>query len=645
MKRTFALVALLAALGVLFKLAWKTPLATPIVPTYATPAAAAVDPAAVLLSRYTAPADRNLVERTLERYRQTAVAVEKSDGLRGLALLEALDIEAVYLFERRPDDFRRLREALTDSSAAEILLHWREYFGLKRTDDADRGRLIAEIARLSPAQRKVGGRHPAALPLLLTEPRGVTEMIERWSGDPKDLNDLLVLLDFISLEKGPADLRATLRAIEERGTLALDAFRAMGPDGFALVCLYGPVLDALEGALPTDQALILLRVNADDVDELLRTHRPETVAGYIRHVSAAGLVEAVGNSGHGLRLLVEHGGAGEQALRQSGGDAADVAYDDFADPTLRNQAVAALAAHGPMALAVLEKYAADPDFREILRTHGPAVVPPIASTDAAPESLRVLRDKSNRSFKEELALAVLSLSNESGQATIRAIKDDGLERVASLNDTGVEFYQFLPLYDLCHLGNVVRQGYAPTTGELTWALIDACFVTADVLSLAAVQPEGAAASEIARAEVKAAARASAVVIGREGAEIGAEAAAKSAARAAGDSAATRAARWWVVRSAGGPFKVLRRTPEALPRLTLAQISDSARPLAARAGLRLSTWTPVRLLKDGREFVLRIPPERGLKYLGAQAASAGVGVVGFRKMEEHLASRRPASQAG
>ena len=57
-------------------------------------------------------------------------------------------------------------------------------------------------------------------------------------------------------------------------------------------------------------------------------------------------------------------------------------------PTLRNQAVEALAEHGTMALAMLDKYATDPDFREILRAHGAAVIPPIAQTDAGPETPR-----------------------------------------------------------------------------------------------------------------------------------------------------------------------------------------------------------------------------------------------------------------
>jgi hypothetical protein len=90
------------------------------------------------------------------------------------------------------------------------------------------------------------------------------------------------------------------------------------------------------------------------------------------------------------------------------------------------------------------------------------------------------------------------------------------------------------------------------------------------------------------------------------------------------------------------YQVLRRLPEALPQLSLAQITQLARPLCAKAGIRLTTWRPVRLLRDGAEVIFRIPPQRGLKYLAAQAVQAGVGVVGFQKMEEHLMSRRPKS---
>ena len=645
MKRTFALVALLAALGVFVKLAVKEGASRSVDVTIApNEPISAGDPTVTLLAKYPDPLDRHLVERVLKTYSQNALAIERTDGLRGLKLLDKLDLEAIFLYEKHPSDFRRLRDTLTDDAAAEVLLHWREYFGLKRADEVDRGLLIAEIGRLSPAQRRVAAKFPNALPLLLTEPLGVTELVDRWTGDPKDLNDLLVLLDFISLEKGSADLRAALRVIDDRGPLALNAFRLQGLDGFALVSMYGPVLDALGSALPLDQALILLRVNADFVSKQLETHTPESLAGHLRHVAAAGLVEAVGGSPDALRLVIEHGARGEQALKQAGPDAADVVYGDYAEPTLRNQAVEALADHGVMALAVLDKYARDPDFREILRNHGAVVIPPVARTDTGPETLVRLKQKEKRSFTESLALSVLFLSGENGQATIRTIKKDGMERVSALENTDVEFYQFLPLYDLLHLGNVLKSGYAPTAGEMTWALVDGCFVVADALSLATIQPEGVVASEAARAEIKSATREAVKVLGREAVEEGTASVARTAAKRGvteGVEAATeRLSRWWLVRTAGGTYKVLQKFPKALPQLSVLELTEMARPLCAKAGLRLSTWSPVRLLKNGEEFLLRIPPQKGLKYLGVQAAQAGVGVVGIRKMEEHMSSRRP-----
>ena len=247
------------------------------------------------------------------------------------------------------------------------------------------------------------------------------------------------------------------------------------------------------------------------------------MAGHLRHVAAAGLVEAVGGSPHALRLVVEHGERGERALAQAGPDAADVVYDDFADPTLRNQAVEALAEHGTMALAMLDKYATDPDFREILRTYGAGRDPADRPDRRRPRDAGATCGRSpKRSFTESLARSVLFLSGDNGQATIRTIKNDGLERVAALNSTELKFYQFLPLYDLLHLGNVLSRGHAPTSGEMTWALIDGCFVVVDALSLAAVQPEGVAAAEAARAEVRAATREAAKAIGRELVEEGTE---------------------------------------------------------------------------------------------------------------------------
>ena len=652
MKRTFAAVVLLAALGVLLKLGWKEgrPVAVGTADRIeGRPDSRGVDPEVALLARY--PSEKDLIRRAYGEFRQNALAIERTDGLRGLKLLDALGVEAVYLYESHPGDFGRLREALTDASAAEILLRWREYFGLKRADDTDRKAIIAEIARLSPDQRRVAAKYPNALPLLLTDPVGVTELVARWSGDPADLADALALLAFISLEPGAADLRSAIRTLDDHGTLALDAFRVQGLDGFALVKLYGPVLGRLGRALPLDQALILLRVNASYVDELLESHQPETVAGHLRHVAAAGLVEPVGSSPDALRLVVEFGERGERALTQAGPDAAEVVFEDFADATLRNQAVEALAEHGVMALAILDKYAADADFREILRADGPAVIPPIARADSAPEALALLKSKPRWSWSERLAHSVLALSGDNGQATIRLIKDDGLSRVAELDKSDVEFQQFLPLYDLLHLANVARRGHSPTSGEVAWALIDGCFVVADVLSLATIQPEGVVAAEAARSEVRSAVKRAVNSTGREAVESATADATRAIARKgvaegleAGATGPVRLARWWTVRAAGGTYQVLRRLPDALPKLTVPEIADLGRALGSKAGLTLSTWGPLRFLKDGEEVIRRIPPTRGLKYLGVQATQATVGIVGFRKMEEHLASRRPQVEA-
>ena len=178
----------------------------------------------------------------------------------------------------------------------------------------------------------MAARIPNALPLILAEPVGVTELIDRLEDDPDELRDALVVLDFISLEHGAADLRAALRTLDEHGPLALEAFRLQGLEGFALVKLYGPVLEALGDALPLDDALILLRVNTDDVDELLASHTPETVAGHLRHVAAVGLVEAVGGSPHALRLVVEFGAAASGPWPRPAPTPPTWSIDEYADP-------------------------------------------------------------------------------------------------------------------------------------------------------------------------------------------------------------------------------------------------------------------------------------------------------------------------
>ena len=86
---------------------------------------------------------------------------------------------------------------------------------------------------------------------------------------------------------------------------------------------------------------------------------------------------------------------------------------------------------------------------------------------------------------------------------------------------------------------------------------------------------------------------------------------------------------------------MRRLPEAIASLTLPRITAMSRTFCAKAGLHLSEFAPRRfLLRTGAERLLAIPPEKGLKYLGKQMLTAGVGVVAVHKMEEHLASRRP-----
>lgn len=636
MKRVAAAVVLLLALTALVKLARWTPAtrgggdASRPASSDAAPAglaALARDEAAVR-ARY--PAEVSLVERVLDRYKRTALQVEREHGLRGLRLLDRLDLDAIYLLERHPDEFRRLASALSDDAAADLLLHWREYFALKRADDIDRALLVDEIAKLPPTRRAWAARYPSALPLILAEPIGVCDLMRRLRDEPEALNDALAVLDLISLAEGPESLRRALVTIENDRALALEAFRRMGPEGFALVALFAPVLRALGDSVPLDQALIVLRVNTDDIDEMLRTRSAETVAGLIGHAASAGLIEAVGSSPHGLRLAAEYGERGDRALEKAGADAADVVYGEYDDPLLRQQAVAALAEFGPMAAAMLTKYAADDDFRTILARDGARVIPPIARADASPEVLLALRGKPRKSFTEGLAEQVLSLSGENGQAVIRTIRDDGLARAQELDRGDVRFEMFLPLYDLLHLGGVVARGHAPTSGEMAWALVDGCLVVMDVVSLTALQPAGAAAAEAARSEVKATVRAAAKSAGREAAEQAVEAL---------GSAGSRAARWWAVRAAGGTYRVMARLPEALGKMTLEQVTRAAGPFCAKAGIRLSAWSPVRLVKDGASVVLRVPTGVWVRYVGVNAAQASVGVAAMHKMEEWLGSRR------
>ena len=183
------------------------------------------------------------------------------------------------------------------------------------------------------------------------------------------------MLDFVSLDEGPSSLQTALSTLEQRRELALDAFRMFGPEGFALVGLYGEVLAAIGPSTALDDALIALRVNSDDLDVLLGSRTPESIARLIDHATAVGLLADLGGSPHALRLLAEHGEAGDLALKKAGADAADIVFEDYDESVLRDRAVVAIGEHGMTAAALLSKYATDPDFRAILREHGSAIVP------------------------------------------------------------------------------------------------------------------------------------------------------------------------------------------------------------------------------------------------------------------------------
>ena len=236
MKRTLAVAVLIIALSALVKLTFKqagqdegaSPGPNNSAQGSGVPEASVstAEPKAELTAKYATepPQTRELVARVAERFGQNALAIERTDGLRGLVLLDKLDLEAVFLYEKHPTEFRRLRDFLGGDAAADLLLHWREYFGLKHADDRDRGILIAEITCLTPVQKQIAARYPSALPLILADPAGVTALFERMPRDDKNLADVLAVLSFVSLEQGSSDLRCALRTFDHHfPTMARDA--------------------------------------------------------------------------------------------------------------------------------------------------------------------------------------------------------------------------------------------------------------------------------------------------------------------------------------------------------------------------------------------------------------------------------------
>ena len=172
MKRAFAVAALLTALVVLVKLTFKSnnssvsvffaPTTHPRIAVPTKPAQTEPNLNVHLLKKYEAspPQVRALVTRVTARYGRNAHLIERTDGLHGLVLLDRLDLEAIFLYEKHPAEFRRLCDLLSSDAAADLLLHWREYFGLKRADEIDRSILITEIASLSRGATTGGGAAP-----------------------------------------------------------------------------------------------------------------------------------------------------------------------------------------------------------------------------------------------------------------------------------------------------------------------------------------------------------------------------------------------------------------------------------------------------------------------------------------------------
>jgi hypothetical protein len=408
---------------------------------------------------------------------------------------------------------------------------------------------------------------------------------------------------------------------------------------------FGPLLDELDGSVELDRSIALLWANHEDAAELLKTHSASSLARQIHHLDRTGLLEMAGSTPRGLRFAIELGYEGELALDRAGCDSADVIYASYTDPAVRRPAVQALGHYGELALVTLEKYADEADFRAILARDGAEIVPFVARSDEALRALGALEAKSDKNIGEQLAYAVLAVSGESGQATIRLIQKDGLARAREVQSTELSFAQFLPTYDLVHLGHVVSRGQAPTVGESAWALVDAAFLVADALSLLTLQPEGVAAVEAARNGAKSAVRGTARSAGRDAVEKAIANATKAAGRETAEAATRQAGRWWAVRSLGGPFPMILRRPEALERLSLSRLLDDAGPFCRKLGFSPSRLKPVSVARNGKIITHYIPPSLRLPSLATQAMAGQVTVVGWSKMEEFLASRRGSAIPG
>ena len=150
------------------------------------------------------------------------------------------------------------------------------------------------------------------LPLILADPRGMCSPGRSHEGRPDGARRRPggALLHEPRARAGrPAD-RPCERSSGTSGSRSR-RFASKGPTGSPWSASTARSSRRWETPCRSIESLILLRVNAAYIDELLQSHRSETVAGHLRHVAAAGLIEAVGGSPEALRLVVEFGADGE----------------------------------------------------------------------------------------------------------------------------------------------------------------------------------------------------------------------------------------------------------------------------------------------------------------------------------------------
>ena len=178
MKRILALAVLVVALWVFVKLAFKPvgpgesastgSARSADVPADAAATGAESDAKTELVTRSTRPSSRRFA-------RWSRGSPSSSDGMprrsNGPTACAGSSCSTGWTWRRSsftksiPPNFAGCATFLGSDAAADILLHWREYFGLKRADDTDRGILIAEIASLTPAQKRIAAQSSQCPPV------------------------------------------------------------------------------------------------------------------------------------------------------------------------------------------------------------------------------------------------------------------------------------------------------------------------------------------------------------------------------------------------------------------------------------------------------------------------------------------------